>query len=60
LLSELDGRGFRVSLASSGLPRHTRNALDLLASRGHIDAATTSEDADESKPHPELVQVALD
>lgn len=60
LVAALDEGGFAISLASSGMPRHTRHALDVLGIRDRIDAATTSEDAEESKPHPELVQVALD
>jgi phosphoglycolate phosphatase-like HAD superfamily hydrolase len=60
LLADLDGRGFRVALASSGIPRHTEHAIEVLEAGGRVDTATTSEDADESKPHPELIQVALD
>jgi HAD superfamily hydrolase (TIGR01549 family) len=60
LVVDLQQRGFRVALASSGLPKHTRHALDVLEAREHVDTTTTSEDAEESKPHPELVQVALD
>jgi HAD superfamily hydrolase (TIGR01549 family) len=60
LLAELRQRGFRVALASSGKPRHTEYAVDVLQAGDDVDAATTSEDAEESKPHPELVQVALD
>ncbi len=61
LLDALRERGFRVSLASSGIPRHTEHAMDLLGPAAHrVHSATTSEDSEESKPHPELVQVALD
>jgi HAD superfamily hydrolase (TIGR01509 family) len=60
LVAALDERGFQVSLASSGIPRHTRYALEVLGIGDRIDAATTSEDAEESKPDPELVQVALE
>jgi HAD superfamily hydrolase (TIGR01549 family) len=60
LLADLDERGFRVALASSGIPRHTEHAKDVLGAGGRVDTATTSEDAEESKPHPELVEVALD
>jgi HAD superfamily hydrolase (TIGR01509 family) len=60
LLDELDARGFRLALASSGIPRHTRHAQDVLESDDNVGTTTTSEDAGESKPHPELVQVALD
>jgi len=60
LLAELDARGFRVALASSGIPRHTEHAREVLEADDRVDATTTSEDAGESKPHPELVEVALD
>ena len=60
LLAELDARGFRIALASSGIPRHTAHAREVLEADDHVDATTTSEDARESKPHPELVEVALD
>jgi len=60
LLAELRHRGHQVSLASSGIPRHTQHAVELLGAAEHASNATTSEDAEESKPDPELVQVALD
>jgi HAD superfamily hydrolase (TIGR01549 family) len=60
LIPDLRRRGFRIALASSGIPRHTQRALDLLEAGEEVDSTTTSEDAEESKPHPELVQVALD
>jgi phosphoglycolate phosphatase-like HAD superfamily hydrolase len=60
LLADLDARGFRVALASSGIPRHTAHARDVLEADGRVGTITTSEDAEESKPAPELVEVALD
>jgi HAD superfamily hydrolase (TIGR01509 family) len=60
LLAALRDRGFRVALASSGVPRHTRHAVDVLQADDTAAATTTSEDAAESKPAPELLQVALD
>jgi phosphoglycolate phosphatase-like HAD superfamily hydrolase len=60
LLADLDNRGFRVALASSGIPRHTAHAHDVLEADGRVGATTTGDDAEESKPHPELLEVALD
>jgi len=60
LLSALRGRGLRVVLASSSIPRHARRALELLEADERVDAATTSEDASETKPDPELVLEAID
>jgi HAD superfamily hydrolase (TIGR01509 family) len=60
LLGTLRDRGFGVALASSGIPRHTRHAVDVLGADDTAETTTTSEDATESKPDPELLQVALD
>jgi HAD superfamily hydrolase (TIGR01549 family) len=60
LLSLLRDRGFQVALASSGIPRHTRHAVDVLGAGETAATTTTSEDAERSKPDPELVEVALD
>jgi HAD superfamily hydrolase (TIGR01549 family) len=60
LLTALHDRGFQVALASSGIPRHTRHAVDVLEAAGTADTTTTSEDAEESKPDPKLLEVALD
>ena len=60
LLRALRDRGFRVALASSGIPRHTRHAVEVLDADDAATTTTTSEDADESKPDPELLQVALE
>ncbi len=59
LLQALRDRGFQVALASSGIPRHTRHAVEVLGADDLADTTTTSEDADESKPDPELLHVAL-
>jgi len=59
LLAELGRRGLTVVLASSGIPKHTQRALDLLHADEHADAATSSEDAEASKPDPELLDEAL-
>jgi HAD superfamily hydrolase (TIGR01549 family) len=61
LLTDLRDRGLRVVLASSAIPRHAENAIALLGpERHHAQAATTSEDAEESKPDPELLEAAID
>ncbi len=59
LLAELGRRGLAVVLASSGIPRHTKRAADLLHAHEHTDAATSSADAEASKPDPELLDEAL-
>jgi HAD superfamily hydrolase (TIGR01549 family) len=59
LLAEVERRGFRLVLASSGKKKHVDVFLDLVDGRPLADAWTTSEDAEESKPSPDLVATAL-
>ncbi|GAB3867141.1 HAD family hydrolase [Nocardioides maradonensis] len=60
LLDALQERGLDVVLASSSIPEHAQRALDLLDADRRSDAATTSEDAEESKPSPEILDKALE
>ena len=59
LLAALQERHVDVALASSSIPQHAQHAFDLLDAESLTDTATTAEDAEESKPHPELVDEAL-
>ena len=59
LLAALREREIDVALASSSIPKHAEHAFDLLDADDLADTATTSEDAEESKPDPELVEEAL-
>lgn len=59
LLEALKGKGHEVALASSGKPEHAQHAFDLLHADETTDAATTDEDAEDSKPDPQLVDEAL-
>ena len=47
-------------LASSGKSTHVEAFLDLFDGKSVADAWTTSDDAEHSKPEPDLVRVALD
>ncbi|HET7399356.1 MAG TPA: HAD family hydrolase [Intrasporangium sp.] len=60
LVRSLTERGFLVALASSGKPQHTDKALEMLGIADLVAAVTTSEDAETSKPAPDILQVALD
>jgi HAD superfamily hydrolase (TIGR01549 family) len=60
LLAALQEAGVAVALASSSIPEHAEHAFELLDAERLTDTATTSEDAEESKPHPELVDEALE
>jgi len=59
LLLAVKERGHRLVLASSGKPQHVDRFVDLLDVRDIADAITSSEDAEASKPAPDLLQVAL-
>ncbi len=52
-----DGR--RVILASSGKPDELEHYKTLAGIEDLVDAATTSEDAERSKPYPDIFQAAL-
>lgn len=59
LIAELKRRGFRVVLASSGNPDHLDYAQRLLGQQDLIDAVTTGEDVESTKPSGELFKQAL-
>jgi len=59
LLHNARDRGLRVVLASSGQKEHVEHYLDLLDARQLAHDWTTSEDAEETKPAPDLVHTAL-
>ncbi len=59
LLIALRERDVDIALASSSIPKHAEHAFELLDVDDLADTATTSEDAEKSKPDPELVEEAL-
>ena len=59
LLAAVKGSGATVVLASSGKPDHVERFVDLLDARGLADAWTSSEDVDDTKPDPDLLEVAI-
>lgn len=60
LLDALRDRGLTVALASSAIPQHAEHALELLEAEHRAHGWTTAEDADESKPDPELLEAVLE
>jgi HAD superfamily hydrolase (TIGR01549 family) len=60
LLRELHEDGFRVVLSSSAKAGEVERYLDLLDARELVDDWTTSADVDRTKPHPDLIEVALE
>jgi HAD superfamily hydrolase (TIGR01549 family) len=59
LLEEVKKRGLKLVLASSGEPEHVEHYLDLIGGRDLADSWTTSADAEETKPAPDLIQTAM-
>ena len=59
LLVALKERGATVVLASSGPAEHVERWLDLLGARDVADAWTTADDADATKPEPDLFAIAM-
>jgi HAD superfamily hydrolase (TIGR01549 family) len=60
LIAELDDAGATVILASSAQEEELERYVELLGADERIAGATSSADAEQTKPHPELVQTALD
>jgi HAD superfamily hydrolase (TIGR01549 family) len=60
LLRELHDDGAAVVLASSAKAEEVDHYLDLLDARRLIDGWTTAADVEQTKPEPDLVQVALE
>jgi len=59
LVRELRGRGWKVVFASSGKPDHTSLAVEVLGVGDQLAAVTTGDDAESSKPAPDILEVAL-
>jgi len=60
LIAELDDAGATVILASSAQKDELEHYVELLGAGERIAGATSSADAEQTKPDPELVQTALD
>jgi HAD superfamily hydrolase (TIGR01509 family) len=60
LIVDLRGDGSHVILASSAKQEEVDHYLDLLDARDLVDGWTTSADVKRTKPHPDLVQAALE
>ena len=60
LLRELRQEGAKVILASSAKAEEVEHYLDLLDARDLVEGWTTAADVERTKPHPDLVHVALE
>lgn len=59
LMKEIRERGLSLVLASSGEEQHVEHYLDLINGRELAAAWTTSADAEETKPAPDLIETAM-
>jgi HAD superfamily hydrolase (TIGR01509 family) len=60
LLRRLRERGLRLQVASSAKPDELRGLLRVCGAEGLIGGKTSSDDAERSKPDPDIVRAALD
>lgn len=60
LLRELREDGAKAILASSAKAEEVDHYLDLLDARDLVEGWTTSADVERTKPHPDLVEAALE
>jgi HAD superfamily hydrolase (TIGR01509 family) len=59
LVAGLKARGFTLVAASSAKREELRRLLAIAGADGILDGSTSSDDADNSKPDPDIVQAAL-
>lgn len=59
LVYELKRRGHVVVLASSSVEKHAQHFVDLLDIGDALDAGTTKDDVEATKPEPDVVKAAL-
>jgi HAD superfamily hydrolase (TIGR01509 family) len=59
LVEELKNRGFTAVAASSAKKDELRPLLELAGARWLLDGATSSDDAEESKPDPDIIEAAM-
>jgi HAD superfamily hydrolase (TIGR01549 family) len=59
LLQRVRNAGLRIAIGSSAKKAELDKYLDIAGIADQVDAATSSEDAEESKPAPDIFQVAL-
>lgn len=60
LFERLRDRGLRIVLASSAKGDELEKYVEVMGVRDLIESSTSSDDAERSKPHPDIFQAALD
>jgi HAD superfamily hydrolase (TIGR01549 family) len=59
LVVALKARGHTVVLASSSIEKHAEHFVDAIGIRDVVDAWTTKDDVEATKPEPDVVKAAL-
>jgi HAD superfamily hydrolase (TIGR01509 family) len=59
-LRELRGDGAKAIFSSSAKAEEVEHYLDLLEARDLVEGWTTAADVERTKPHPDLIQIALE
>ena len=59
LFERLHVEGIKIALASSGKEKEIEHYQELLDVEDMVNAVTTSDDAEKSKPHPDIFQAAV-
>lgn len=59
LVREVAGRGYQVAFASSGAKDFSEGAVDTLGVKDCLTVLTSSEDAEDSKPEPDILSSTL-
>ena len=59
LFERLKQDGFKIALASSAKKDELEHYAELLGIEGLYQAGTSTDDAEKSKPHPDIFQAAL-
>lgn len=60
LLQKIRGRGVKIGVASSAKEEKLGKLLEIAGADGLIEGATSSSDAERSKPDPDIVRAALE
>ncbi|MGH1591180.1 HAD family hydrolase [Methylobacterium phyllosphaerae] len=59
LFERIRAAGAKIALASSGKRSEVEHYIEILTIGDLVDVATSSDDADRSKPHPDIFEAAL-
>jgi HAD superfamily hydrolase (TIGR01509 family) len=60
LVHRMRDDGLKIAIATSAKKKEMNALLEIIGIRADIDAATSADDAEESKPDPDIIHAALD